>query len=152
MIKSKEINETTDNPHVSQILKFTLDLVDSISTLVAAGLEHDLECNSELRVKERVEKWIDGGVEVSKPLQKGAKSMYVQSHFYVLCSICWMIEKCRNVVNLKSGADCINVGRKAGGQTDVEGGDEDPKGEPAHNEGDDEDAHLDENSTLAHPL
>ena len=70
MIKSKEINETTDNPHVSQILKFTLDLVDSISTLVAAALEHDLECHFELRVEERVEKWIDGGVEVSKPLQK----------------------------------------------------------------------------------
>ena len=53
--------------------------------------------------------------------------------------------------NLKSRADCSDVGRKAVGQTDVERGDEDPKGEPANDEGDDEDTHLDENSALAHP-
>ena len=88
MIKSKEINETTDNPHVSQILKFSL--VGSISTLVAAGLEHDLECNSELRVEERVEKWIDGGVEVSKPLQKDGMDTVVcgieMQYIYVYCA------------------------------------------------------------------
>ena len=33
----------------------------------------------------------------------------------------------------------------------MESGDEDPKREPAYNEGNDEDAHLDENSSLAHP-
>ena len=66
-----------------------------ISTLVAAALEHDLECHSELRVEERVEKWIDGGVEVSKPLQKDGLNV-VQSHLYVLCSICWMIEMSRS--------------------------------------------------------
>ena len=48
----------------------------SNSALAAARLEHDLECHSELRVEVCVEKRIDRGVEVSKPLQKGAKSMY----------------------------------------------------------------------------
>ena len=44
------------------------------------------------------------------------------------------------------------MGREAIWQTDVESGDEDPEGEPADDEGDDEDAHLDENSALAHPF
>ena len=54
--------------------------------------------------------------------------------------------------NLKSRADGVDVRREAVWHADVKGGDEDPEGEPADDEGDDEDAHLDEHSSLAHPL
>ena len=64
-----------DNGQSLCITDFDVHPLVDISNSVATTLEHDLECHSELRVKERVEKWIDGGVEVSKPLQKrGRKS------------------------------------------------------------------------------